>query len=97
MSVSRRSCLRLLLPIALAASLAVTSLANAGQREDVRAHNAVRVLAEIQEIPESAIPNKLLDEARAIVVVPDTVKAGLVIGGRRGHGLIAVKSPDGTW
>ena len=97
MSVSRRSSLRLLLPIALAASLAVTSLANAGQREDVRAHNAVRVLAEIQEIPESAIPNKLLDEARAIVVVPDTVKAGLVIGGRRGHGLIAVKSPDGTW
>ncbi|WP_449284238.1 lipid-binding SYLF domain-containing protein [Luteimonas qiangzhengi] len=97
MSVSRRSSLRLLLPVALAASLAVTTAASAGQREDVRAHNAVRVLAEIQEIPESAIPNKLLDEARAIVVVPDTVKAGLVIGGRRGHGLMSVKTADDTW
>ena len=33
---------------------------------------------EIQAIPESAIPDKLLDEARAIVVVPDTLKVGLV-------------------
>src|SRR5688500_2456492 len=69
----------------------------AGSREDARAREAVRVLTDIQAIPESAIPDKLLDEARAIVIVPDTIKAGLVIGGRRGHGLLAVKNPDGTW
>ncbi|NLG58546.1 MAG: lipid-binding SYLF domain-containing protein [Gammaproteobacteria bacterium] len=79
------------------AALAAAATAVAGPREDARARNAVRVLEEIQEIPESAIPNKLLDEARAIVVVPDTVKAGLVIGGRRGHGVMSVKTPDGTW
>ena len=79
------------------AALALSANAAAGPREDARARNAVRVLMEIQEIPESAIPNKLLDEARAIVVVPDTVKAGLVIGGRRGHGLMSVKRADGTW
>jgi len=77
-------------------ALSATS-AFAGSREDERARNAVRVLTEIQAIPESAIPDKLLDEARAIVVVPDTIKAGLVIGGRRGHGLLSVKNPDGTW
>ena len=38
--------------------------------EDERARNAVRVLTDIQEIPESAIPDKLLDEARAIVDRP---------------------------
>lgn len=86
-----------LLAAAAALSLAVVATAAAGPREDTRAHNAVRVLVEIQEIPESAIPNKLLDEARAIVVIPDTVKAGLVIGGRRGHGLMSVKTPAGTW
>jgi lipid-binding SYLF domain-containing protein len=30
-------------------------------------------------------------------VIPRVVKAGLVVGGRRGHGLIAVRAPDGTW
>ena len=78
--------------IALAAAPAV-----AGPDEDARALNAVRVLNDIQAIPESAIPEKLFDEGRAIVVVPDTIKAGLVIGGRRGHGLMSVKNPDGTW
>lgn len=69
----------------------------AGPEEDERARNALRVLTDIQKIPEQSIPDKLLDEGRAIVVIPDTLKAGLVIGGRRGHGLMSVKRPDGTW
>ena len=69
----------------------------AGEEEDQRARNAVRVLSEIQKIPEQGIPDKLLDEGRAVVVIPDTLKVGLVIGGRRGHGLMSVKSPDGSW
>ena len=97
MSVSHARPRLVALVLTATAALAVAATAVAGPREDARARNAVRVLAEIQEIPESAIPNKLLDEARAIVVVPDTVKAGLVIGGRRGHGVMSVKSPDGTW
>jgi lipid-binding SYLF domain-containing protein len=83
--------------VVLLLGLALSTVAIAGANEDERARNAVRVLTEIQAIPESAIPDKLLDEARAIVVVPDTIKAGLVIGGRRGHGLMSVKAPDGTW
>jgi lipid-binding SYLF domain-containing protein len=86
-----------LLRLSALALLAASSVAFAGVQEDARAQNAVRVLTDIQAIPESAIPDKLLDEARAIVVVPDSIKAGLVIGGRRGHGLLSVKRPDGTW
>lgn len=78
-------------------ALGATATALAGPVEEQRARNAVRVLDEIQSIPESAIPVRLFDEARAIVVVPDTLKIGLVFGGRRGHGLVSVKSPDGTW
>ena len=80
--------------------LAVTlfaSAAFAGTREDERARNALRVMTDIQAIPESAIPDKLLDEAKAIAVIPDTIKAGLIIGGRRGHGLLSIKNPDGSW
>lgn len=83
--------------LALALSLALALPAAAGPVEDDRARNALRVLNEIQKIPESAIPEKLLDEARAIVIVPDALKIGLVVGGRRGHGLLSVKTADGTW
>ena len=84
-----------LLPLAFL--FAVADHAAAAPPEDERARNAVRVLSEIQKIPEQAIPDKLLDEARAILVVPDTIKAGLVLGGRRGHGLMSVKGTDGAW
>ena len=81
----------------LSLALGVATSAMAGQQEDDRARQAVRVLTDIQQIPEAGIPDKLLDEARGIVVVPDALKVGLVVGGRRGHGLLSVKNPDGTW
>jgi lipid-binding SYLF domain-containing protein len=83
--------------LSIALSLALTAPAHAGPREDAQADNAVRVLSEIQAIPESGIPDKLLDEAKAIVIVPDTIKAGLVLGGRRGHGVLSVRTADGGW
>lgn len=90
--MSRLTRLLVLLIISLVSTAAI-----AGAAEEERARNALRVLTDIQAIPESAIPDKLLDEARAIAIVPDTIKAGLVIGGRRGYGLLSVKTPDGTW
>jgi len=69
----------------------------AGQKEDTRANNASRVLSEILRIPEESIPSKLLQEAQAIAVIPDVVKAGFVVGGRGGKGLIAVRGNDGSW
>lgn len=84
-------------PFLLTAALLASTTALAGPQEDQRSRNAIRVLAEIQTIPEQSIPDKLLDDARGIVVIPDTIKAGLVIGGRRGHGLMAMKNPDGSW
>jgi lipid-binding SYLF domain-containing protein len=65
--------------------------------EDARADQASRVLSEILRIPEESIPEKLLAEAQAIAVVPNVVKVGFVVGGRRGRGLIAVRGSDGTW
>jgi len=86
-----------LLATALFLSMGVATSAHAGVDEDARSANAVRVLTDIQAIPESAIPDKLLDEARAIVVIPDSLKVGLVLGGRSGHGLMSVKNADGAW
>jgi lipid-binding SYLF domain-containing protein len=86
--------LRLLL---LLCSLIPAFSAVAGETETKRAREATRVLDEIMQAPDRRVPTNLLREAHAVAVIPDVIKAGLVIGGRRGHGLIVVRSPDGTW
>jgi lipid-binding SYLF domain-containing protein len=86
-----------LLAIAFALLTMTTLTAQAGEEENKRAENAVRVLKEIMMAPDSAIPKDLLQKAHAIAVIPDVVKAGLVVGGRHGDGLISVKTRDGTW
>jgi lipid-binding SYLF domain-containing protein len=90
---------RLLAPFAalFALLLVLPAPALAGVKEEARARDAARVLAEIMRIPETAVPEKMFTDAHAIAVVPDVVKAGLVFGGRGGKGLISVRSPDGTW
>jgi lipid-binding SYLF domain-containing protein len=75
----------------------VTFPALAGEEEQTRAENAVRVLNEVMQAPDKAIPRDLLRNAHAIAVIPDVIKAGLVIGGRHGNGVISVKTRDGTW
>ena len=90
---------RFLAPLtaALALLLAFAAPVQAGVKEDTKANDAARVLAEIMRIPETSVPGKMFEEAHAIAVFPDVVKAGLVIGGRRGKGLISVRGTDGTW
>ena len=85
-------------PLLLALGLfAIAAPAPAGTVEDARADGASRVLGEILRIPDDSIPSNLLQEAHAIAVIPNVIKASFVVGGRRGRGLIAVRSKDGTW
>jgi lipid-binding SYLF domain-containing protein len=86
-----------LLALALVLFSATTLCARAGEEENKLSENAVRVLKEIMMAPDKAIPKDLLQNAHAIAVVPDVIKAGFVVGGRHGDGLISVKTRDGTW
>lgn len=81
--------------VALFASAALP--VHAGEEEQQRAENALRVLTEVMQAPDKAIPRDLLQNAYAVAVIPDVIKAGFVIGGRHGEGLISVKTRDGTW
>lgn len=89
-----------ILAAALASLLLILGLrapARAGEPELDRARDALRVLAEIMEAPDRTLPREMLEHAEAVAVVPDVVKAGFLLGGRRGHGLIAVRMADGSW
>ena len=78
-------------------ALILPCAAHAGEQEIARANNALRVLTEIMMAPDKRLPANLIQEAQAIAVVPDVIKAGLVIAGRHGTGLISVKGADGIW
>lgn len=74
-----------------------TPQADAGPKEEQRAVKAIEVLDLIMASADSEIPESLLSKAYAIAVIPEVVKVGMVVGGRRGKGLVSVRGADGTW
>jgi lipid-binding SYLF domain-containing protein len=59
------------------------------------AQEAAEVFTKIMNIPDQAIPQSLLDKAEAIAVFPNVIKAGFIIGGRGGDGVISRRVPGG--
>ncbi|MFZ2445526.1 MAG: lipid-binding SYLF domain-containing protein [Syntrophobacteraceae bacterium] len=65
--------------------------------EEAKVQAAAAVIREIMEIPESAIPPSLLQNAYGIAIFPDLLKAGFIVGGRYGTGIMVVRTADRTW
>ena len=84
-----------LFALLLCLPVVLTGAASAGQAEDDRLRSATDVLHQISEIPENAIPPELLADAYGIAVIPGVIKAGFVVGGRWGKGVIAVRQDSG--
>ena len=47
--------------------------------------------------PDSNAPRWLLRRSKAVVIIPDMVKAGFVVGGKYGHGVVVARKADGSW
>jgi lipid-binding SYLF domain-containing protein len=61
-----------------------------------RAQKAARVFTEIMAAPDKAIPKDLIDNAEAVAVFPNVIKAGFILGGRGGSGVIS-RRVKGGW
>lgn len=84
--------------LSLALLLAVSAApALAGERESQVVRSSTDVLEEIMEIPERGIPVNLLRSANAVAVIPNVIKAGFIVGGRHGRGVIVLKERNGAW
>lgn len=70
---------------------------NKQSTEAERAADAVNVLTEIMNIPESSIPEELMARAHGIAVIPHVVKGAFGIGGQWGKGLMSQRGEDGNW
>ena len=55
------------------------------------------VLSEIQQMPDQSVPEDLMGKCAAIAVFPNTISAGLGIGGKYGQGIIMVRKKRGKW
>ena len=54
---------------------------------DKRLDNAANVLNEIMATPDKAIPDKVMNDAKCIAVVPSMVKIAVGFGGSHGKGV----------
>jgi lipid-binding SYLF domain-containing protein len=71
--------------------------AGADAKTDQRLADARQVFETFVDIREQQIPAWLMERAYGIVVVPRVIKGALIIGGRGGKGVFAVRDLDGTW
>ena len=66
-------------------------------REDsvARLQSSVEVLQAIMATPDKGIPEEVLDNAKCILVVPDLIKGGFIIGGKHGRGVATCRTAAG--
>ncbi len=84
--------------LALAVALSAASgVVQAGARETDLVVRAMEVLDQSTKIPENCIPTALLDKSQGVLIMPNVVKAGFVLGGRYGQGVLLVRCKDGGW
>ena len=71
--------------------------AHAQAREQGRLLTASQVLEELRGTRDEAIPDRLLERAYGIAVIPDLTKVAFFAGGRRGHGVLVVRDKQGRF
>lgn len=84
----------LLTGIALAGA---ASAVHAQAREEGRLLVAGQVLDELRSGRDEVIPDRLLERAYGIAVIPDLTKVAFFAGGRRGHGVLVVRDREGRF
>jgi lipid-binding SYLF domain-containing protein len=70
----------------------MTAAAHADMQDDI--NQAVSVLERFQEIPESAVPDVILREAKGLAILTLT-KGGFVFSGRGGSGIVVARTEKG--
>lgn len=66
-------------------------------REDMVVTQSTEVLNEIMAIPAKGIPHSLLEKAEGVVIIPNMIKGGFVVGVRHGRGVVLVRNENRGW
>jgi len=60
-----------------------------------QATKAAKVFNEIMGTPDKGIPNDLLNKAECVLVFPNVIKGGFIVGGQGGRGVASCRTPSG--
>jgi len=85
--------------LSLLTIMAITAVASAHAqgREEARLLTATQVLNELRASPDQFIPDRLLERAYALAIIPDVTKVAFFAGGRRGSGVLVARDKDGRF
>jgi SH3 domain-containing YSC84-like protein 1 len=72
--------------------LSVVALYGAGQEPEKRIRESANVLNEIMAAKDKGIPENLLEKARCVGIIPNLKRAGFVLGGKYGKGVVVCRS-----
>ena len=88
----------LLCAITLFSGFVLQTAAQNKRADDAARHanSAAKTFDEIMKIKDKGIPQSLLDKAEAVAVFPDVKKAGFIVGGKGGNGVIS-RRVKGGW
>jgi lipid-binding SYLF domain-containing protein len=78
--------------VVLGFSCLLVSAAQADMQDDV--DRAVSIIERFAEIPETAIPPAVMRDAKGVAILTMT-KAGFVVSGRGGTGVVVARTPNG--
>jgi SH3 domain-containing YSC84-like protein 1 len=69
----------------------------ASGREDsvARLQSSVDVIHAIMATPDKGIPEEVLNDAKCILVVPNLIKGGFILGGKHGRGVATCRTAEG--
>src|SRR5580658_742035 len=85
-----------LLLISLLGLVGTYAFAGSDREETVeRMQKSVDVLQSIMSTPDKGIPDEVLSNAKCILVVPDLIKGGFIIGAKHGRGVASCRTPEG--
>lgn len=70
---------------------------HAQSREEATVTQSIEVFKAIDKLAIQGIPRELLRDAHAIAIIPNVIKGSLVIGMRRGHGVLMVRDEQSRW
>jgi lipid-binding SYLF domain-containing protein len=88
---------RLALGFLAVLALTCSALVQAQARQEGRLLISSQVLEELRSARDQAIPDRLLERAYGIAVIPDMTKIAFFAGGRRGHGVLVVRDSKGRF
>jgi lipid-binding SYLF domain-containing protein len=83
--------------LALALLALPVAPAQAQARQEAQVIVATQVLEELRGRADQFIPDRLLERAYGIAVIPDVKKAAFIVGGRIGRGVLVVRDANGRF